>query len=65
MSVTGQFDVDELVAVVEQRNRLKILLPFLEAKIQGGSTETSVYNAVAKIAIDSNNNPEQFLKVRF
>ncbi|KAJ9113109.1 hypothetical protein QFC20_001997 [Naganishia adeliensis] len=61
-SVTGTFPIDELVDEVEKRNRLKLILPWLESKIQQGQTDPAIYNAVAKIAIDSNNNPEAFLK---
>lgn len=61
-SVTGNFPIDELVHEVEERNRLKLILPWLEARVQAGSQDTSIFNALAKIYIDSNNNPEQFLK---
>ncbi|THH15617.1 hypothetical protein EW146_g4889 [Bondarzewia mesenterica] len=61
-SVTGNFPIDELVHEVEQRNRLKLILPWLEARVQSGSQDPAIYNAMAKIFIDSNNNPEQFLK---
>jgi clathrin heavy chain len=54
--------IDELVQEVETRNRLKILLPFLEATLAAGNEQQAVYNALAKIYIDSNNNPEKFLK---
>jgi len=54
--------IDELVAEVESRNRLKILLPFLESTLAAGNQQQAVYNALAKIYIDSNNNPEKFLK---
>ncbi|KAF8543541.1 armadillo-type protein [Trichophaea hybrida] len=54
--------VDELVAEVEKRNRLKMLLPFLESMLNAGNEQPAVYNALAKIYIDSNNNPEKFLK---
>jgi clathrin heavy chain len=54
--------IDELVAEVETRNRLKLLLPFLEATLAAGNQQQAVYNALAKIYIDSNNNPEKFLK---
>ncbi|TLD30353.1 hypothetical protein PspLS_01914 [Pyricularia sp. CBS 133598] len=54
--------IDELVAEVETRNRLKMLLPFLEATLQAGNQQQAVFNALAKIYIDSNNNPEKFLK---
>ena len=61
-SVNGPIPVDELVKEVEQRNRLKLILPWLDAKIQSGAQEPALYNALAKINIDSNNNPEAFLK---
>ncbi|OXV07385.1 hypothetical protein Egran_04850 [Elaphomyces granulatus] len=54
--------IDELVSVVETRNRLKLLLPFLESTLASGNQQQAVYNALAKIYIDSNNNPEKFLK---
>ncbi|WPH03665.1 Hypothetical protein R9X50_00654800 [Acrodontium crateriforme] len=54
--------IDELVSEVESRNRLKILLPFLEATLAAGNQQQAVYNALAKIYIDSNNNAEAFLK---
>ena len=54
--------IDQLVSEVESRNRLKLLLPFLEATLATGNQQQAVYNALAKIYIDSNNNPEKFLK---
>ncbi|TFK26167.1 clathrin heavy chain 1 [Coprinopsis marcescibilis] len=60
-SVTGNFPIDELVQEVEQRNRLKLILPWLETRVQAGSQDPAVFNAIAKIYIDSNNNPEKFL----
>ncbi|OQO07639.1 hypothetical protein B0A48_07336 [Cryoendolithus antarcticus] len=54
--------IDELVQEVESRNRLKLLLPFLEATLAAGNQQQAVYNALAKIYIDSNSNPEAFLK---
>ncbi|KAJ1507724.1 hypothetical protein HMI54_001426 [Coelomomyces lativittatus] len=54
--------VEELVNEVEQRNRLKLLLPWLEMKIKEGTTDVHVFNALAKIYIDSNTNPQAFLK---
>ncbi|KAF2112345.1 clathrin heavy chain [Lophiotrema nucula] len=62
-SVTpSSIPIDELVAEVETRNRLKLLLPFLEQTLAAGNQQQAVYNALAKIYIDSNNNPEKFLK---
>ncbi|KAF4446349.1 clathrin heavy chain [Fusarium austroafricanum] len=54
--------IDSLVSEVESRNRLKLLLPFLEKTLQEGNQQQAVFNALAKIYIDSNNNPEKFLK---
>ena len=54
--------INELVSEVETRNRLKLLLPFLEATLLSGNQQQAVYNALAKIYIDSNNSPEKFLK---
>lgn len=61
-SVPGNFPIDELVHEVEVRNRLKLILPWLEARVQQGSQDPAVFNALAKIYIDSNSNPEAFLK---
>ncbi|KAI1444472.1 clathrin heavy chain [Annulohypoxylon stygium] len=54
--------IDALVHEVETRNRLKLLLPFLEATLAAGNQQPAVFNALAKIYIDSNNNPEKFLQ---
>ncbi|XP_022345310.1 clathrin heavy chain 1 isoform X1 [Crassostrea virginica] len=62
MVVKGQFSTDELVEEVEKRNRLKLLLPWLEMRVHEGVQEPATHNALAKIYIDSNNNPERFLK---
>uniref|UniRef100_A0A5F8H8F9 Clathrin heavy chain n=1 Tax=Monodelphis domestica TaxID=13616 RepID=A0A5F8H8F9_MONDO len=62
MVVRGQFSTEDLVAEVEKRNRLKLLLPWLESRIHEGCEEPATHNALAKIYIDSNNNPERFLR---
>lgn len=54
--------MDDLVSEVEAQNRLKILLPFLEKTLAQGNQQQAVYNALAKIYIDSNHDPEKFLK---
>lgn len=43
-------------------SRLKLLLAWLEARIHEGCEEPATHNALAKIYIDSNNNPERFLR---
>merc|ERR1712106_779403 len=60
--VRGQFNTDELLEEVEKRNRLKLILPWLESRVHEGSVEPATHNAIAKIYIDSNNNAERFLK---
>jgi clathrin heavy chain len=52
---------ENLVAEVEKRNRLKILKTFLEARANEGSVDPAVFNGLAKIYIDTNNNAANFL----
>lgn len=42
--------------------RLKLLGPWLEMRMHEGATDKATHNALAKIYIDANNNPERFLK---
>jgi len=62
MAVGAHCPVEPLVNEVEKRNRLKILLQWLEARISEGSQEPAAHNAIAKIYIDQNNNAEKFLE---
>ncbi|RKO86009.1 armadillo-type protein, partial [Blyttiomyces helicus] len=62
LSVRGNIPIDQLVDEAEKRNRLKLLSQFLEGRVKEGSVDPHVYNAVAKIYIDTNNNAEGFLK---
>lgn len=61
LSVRSLLPVDKLVEIVETRHRLKLLTPFLEHLIGEGSTDPHVHNALGKVIIDTNNNPEHFL----
>uniref|UniRef100_A0A7S1XLU7 Clathrin heavy chain n=1 Tax=Phaeomonas parva TaxID=124430 RepID=A0A7S1XLU7_9STRA len=54
--------VDELVEQVERRNRLRILQPWLEARIATGNTEAATHNAIGKIYIQLNRDPNSFLE---
>ncbi|XWS29035.1 hypothetical protein CRYUN_Cryun25bG0122100 [Craigia yunnanensis] len=47
--------------VVGQLNRLRLLTQFLEHLVSEGSQDVHAHNALGKIMIDSNNNPEHFL----
>ena len=46
----------------ERRNRLRLLHPWLEARIAQGNTETATHNAIGKIYITLNRDPMQFLQ---
>ena len=61
LSVRSLLPVAPLVAEVEKRNRLKLLNGFLDHLVNEGSQDPEVHNALGKIIIDSNNNPEHFL----
>lgn len=61
LSVRGMCPVDALVEQVEKRNKMKIILPWLEARVNEGAQEPEVHNAYAKIIVDSNKDPETFL----
>ena len=37
-------------AELEKRNRLKIILPWLEARVNEGSQDAPVHNAIAKVS---------------
>eukprot|EP00922_Rhytidocystis_sp_ex-Travisia-forbesii_P044502 GHVS01066380.1.p1 GENE.GHVS01066380.1~~GHVS01066380.1.p1 ORF type:complete len:1807 (-),score=256.84 GHVS01066380.1:448-5775(-) len=51
-----------LVEEVEKRNRLRLLLPWLEGRLSEGNKESELHNALAKIYIDTNRDAEEFLK---
>jgi len=61
-AVRGQCPTEELVQEVEKKNRLRIILPWLEARVAEGNQEPALHNALAKIYIDTNKDAENFLK---
>lgn len=61
-SVPPSFEVNDLVDQCERRNRLKLVLPWLEKQVKDGSQDVGVFNALAKIYVDTNQNAELFLK---
>ncbi|GFS33553.1 clathrin, heavy chain [Actinidia rufa] len=61
LSVHSLLPVEPLVEECEKRNRLRLLTQFLEHLVSEGSQDVHVHNALGKIIIDSNNNPEHFL----
>merc|ERR1719199_827568 len=50
-----------MVEVAETRNRLRLLQPWLEARVATGSTEPGTHNALGKIYITLNRDPKAFL----
>eukprot|EP01116_Phalansterium_solitarium_P013913 TRINITY_DN3136_c0_g1_i1.p1 TRINITY_DN3136_c0_g1~~TRINITY_DN3136_c0_g1_i1.p1 ORF type:complete len:1727 (-),score=785.73 TRINITY_DN3136_c0_g1_i1:319-5382(-) len=61
LSVRNLCPVDPLVEAVEKRHKLKLILPWLEQRIQEGNQEPGLHNTLAKIYIDANKEPENFL----
>jgi len=61
MAVGTACPVDELVEIAETRNRLRLLQPWLEARVATGSTEPATHNALGKIYITLNKDPKAFL----
>lgn len=62
LSVMSLFPVEPLVEECEKRNRLRLLTQFLEHLISDGSQDVHVHNALGKIIIDTNSNPEHFVR---
>ena len=53
--------MDELVNEFERRSKLNILENWLEERVQENIQIPAIHNAMAKIKIDTNQNPQQFL----
>jgi len=62
LSVRNQCPVDALVEQVEKRNKLKLVMPWLEQRVAEGSTDADLHNALAKIYIDTHKGPKEFLQ---
>jgi len=61
-NVRAACPIEPLCAEVEKRNRLRLLLPWLEARVAEGNQDPFLHNGIAKIYIDTNRDPESFLK---
>ena len=53
--------IDQLVAEFEKRNKLRMLEQWLEARVSEGNQVPALHNALAKIYIDTNKDPQNFL----
>ena len=61
MAVGTACPVEDMVEIAETRNRLRMLQPWLEARVATGSTEPGTHNALGKIYIQLNKDPKAFL----
>eukprot|EP01059_Diplonema_ambulator_P004728 TRINITY_DN1445_c0_g1_i1.p1 TRINITY_DN1445_c0_g1~~TRINITY_DN1445_c0_g1_i1.p1 ORF type:complete len:1712 (+),score=871.44 TRINITY_DN1445_c0_g1_i1:90-5225(+) len=60
VSVGSMAPIEELVEEVEKRNRLRMLQDWLEGRLHT-SQDKGLYNALAKIYVDTNQNAKHFL----
>ena len=60
-AVGGICPADELIEVCESRNRLILLLPWLEQRLSEGSPDVSMHTALAKVYVDQGKDAEKFL----
>lgn len=60
-TIGNNCQVDELVREFGQRNRLRLLETWLEQRASEGNNAVEVHNALAKLAIDFDKNPEKLL----
>lgn len=61
-SVRGACPIEPLVAEVEERMKLWLLLPWFEARGAEGSNDPSLQNVIAMLYIHTDREPESFLK---
>jgi len=61
-SVRMQCPVEALVEEVEKRNRLRLLQPWLEQRVRDGNTDSHTHNALGKIYVTLNKDPQGWLK---
>jgi len=52
---------EPLIEEFEKRNKLRVLEAWLEARAAEGNQIPAIHNALAKIKIDTNQDPESFL----
>jgi clathrin heavy chain len=62
LQVRSLLPVKDLCEEVEKRNKLRLLDKFLKVLVEEGSQDPDVHNAMGKILIDANSNPEHFLQ---
>jgi clathrin heavy chain len=62
MSIKSLVPIEAVTQVLEERQKLKLMLQLLEALVAEGSKDRAVHTALAKVYVDANINPEHFLE---
>lgn len=57
----GMCPAEGLVEEVEKRNKLKLILPWCESRAAEGNQDPSLHNALGKIYVTLNKEPQEFL----
>ena len=60
-NLRGNCPIDELVAEFEKRNKIRVLENWLESRVSEGNQTPALHNALAKLYIDTNKDPQTFL----
>lgn len=60
-NIRGNCPIELLIAEFEKRNKLRVLENWLDGRVAEGNQLPSIHNALAKIKIDTNASPEDFL----
>lgn len=60
-NIRGNCPIEGLIEEFEKRNKIRVLESWLDSRVAEGNQIPSVHNALAKIKIDTNQDPENFL----
>lgn len=60
-NIRGNCPIEALIEEFEKRNKIRVLESWLDSRVAEGNQIPSVHNALAKIKIDTNQDPENFL----
>jgi clathrin heavy chain len=60
-NIRGGCPIEPLIEEFEKRNKIRVLEGWLDSRVAEGNQIPAVHNALAKIKIDTNQDPENFL----
>lgn len=60
-TIRGNCPIEQLVEEFDKRNKLRVLENWLDSRVAEGNILPAVHNALAKIKIDTNQDPQSFL----